>query len=111
MDNYTANQLKEMIRQAKKEHKTCKPFSKLKKDELYAHAVELGLISSSQISSKSDPLDRITRVLNFIQSVPDFPDKKKALNKVGKLYNAVLTHGRMTDKEAAKLLQYEKVLS
>jgi SMC interacting uncharacterized protein involved in chromosome segregation len=59
--NYTVRDLKKMIGKAKREHKTCASFSKMKKPELVKHARELGLIDTPQ-EKKQDLLNALKRL-------------------------------------------------
>lgn len=44
MSSYLKKDLVEMIRMAKKQNKTCLSYSNLNKNQLYNHAIEIGLI-------------------------------------------------------------------
>jgi hypothetical protein len=45
MENFSKTQLLEKVREAKRAQKTCASYSKMKKQDLYDHAVSIGVIA------------------------------------------------------------------
>jgi len=117
MDNYTVKQLKELLRNAKKNSKTCISYSKLKKPELYAAVMDLGLVSFSSENSGMEsapglksPRDRIEKLLEYMKAQPDSSYKTKAIQKIGELFNKLLLNDSLTKTQMLKLQKYESVL-
>jgi len=112
MDNYTVKQLKELLRNAKKNSKTCMSYSKLKKPELYAAVLDLGLVDSNMESPAGlkSPRERIEKLLEYMKVQPDSPDKTRAIKKIGELFNKLLLNDSLTKTQMLKLQKYESVL-
>ncbi len=117
MDGYTVKQLKELLRNAKKNSKTCISYSKLKKPELYNAVVDLGLVSFSEENSGMEspaglktPRDRIEKLLEYMKAQPDSSYKTKAIAKIGGLFNRLLLNDSLTKSQMLKLQKYESVL-
>jgi len=112
MDNYTVKQLKELLRNAKKNSKTCMSYSKLKKPELYNAVMDLGLVDSGMESAPGlkSPRDRIERLLDYMKTLPDSPEKAKAVKKIGELFNRLLLNNSLTKTQMLRLQKYESVL-
>lgn len=74
MSALTVKELKNLIREAKKNDKQCKPYSKLKKKELLDHARELGLIESPKGETPEDK--RINENLKRLSNIEDLVNKQ-----------------------------------
>lgn len=113
IDDYTANALRDLIRQAKKNNPHCSSYSKLNKQGLYDLAKKLGLvdIKSSpptlppRVKKEETALNRIARLIQIVQASQMSPSaKNKALQKLGNLYN----NWKGTKGQIDLLLKYEK---
>ena len=115
MSKYLKRDLVEMVRQAKRENKTCACYSKMKKDQLLNHAIEIGLIEG-EVKEPDDlrkrnlkELERKVREMVF-SSVIGNKKKSSFLRRVSRVL--LMKDGDLSDEIMSKLvIDYNKLTS
>jgi len=116
MSNYGKKDLMEIVRQAKRENRTCAAFSRMTKAQLLAHAVSLNLVQSEAPapvgSSKKNSLRQLERKAQNLVFATLAGNKKKSsfLRRVNRVL--AMKDSDLTDDIMGKLAEdYNKLTS